>query len=316
MDITFNEIPGPGYSLLYRVEWPLKIGDEPYVEIAGIDKITDAFKENGKLIVPEKINGYKVKSIRKFAFYGDKYIKNAILPDTINVIREGAFKCSDVVSIHLGKDIKEIEENAFSTSRLLTNINLPEGLEKIHDSVFKSCSSLKSITLPDTLTHLGRSVFDYCESLESIHIGSGLEDMQILAAFAYKCKNLSNITVSSSNKHFKTCGNALYNIDNNQLIRAFSGPQKVNLSIPGWVGDVTTCSFDSVSLGNLIIRTPSLPSISFANFKDIDDIYCIVDSQVYSSLNSIGTFAIHPIKENNLNKFLESINDNIKDLNE
>lgn len=75
----------------------------------------------GNITVPEKFDGYYVKSIDSKCFYlaenylGDDHITSVKLPDTLTNIGASAFyDCSEIKKIHLGPNVKEIGMGAFS----------------------------------------------------------------------------------------------------------------------------------------------------------------------------------------------------------
>ncbi|MCR5479834.1 MAG: leucine-rich repeat protein [Ruminococcus sp.] len=97
--------------------------------------------------------------------------KNIIIPDSVTIIGENAFKeCETVVSIVIPDSVIIIEESAFEDCTELNEITLPNGLIKIEGWAFYGCKRLKTITIPSSVNNIGKSVFCGCDSLHEIQV--------------------------------------------------------------------------------------------------------------------------------------------------
>ncbi len=87
------------------------------------------------IVVPETIDGYPVKEIDPFGFQ-DCRVETIKLPDTIEVIREGAFYNTNISEINLPDSLRFIGGVAFANTDELTNIDIPASVEAIQLNVF------------------------------------------------------------------------------------------------------------------------------------------------------------------------------------
>ena len=75
--------------------------------------------ENGKCIIPNgvmRINGY--------CFYKNTDLKEVILPDSLEVIGDRAFSCTDLKQIDIPKNVKKIFWYCFENCKYLNSVNL------------------------------------------------------------------------------------------------------------------------------------------------------------------------------------------------
>ncbi|MBE7084805.1 MAG: hypothetical protein E7368_01970 [Clostridiales bacterium] len=145
------------------------------------------------------------------------------------IVGKNAFiDCSRLKAIDLGKQIKEIGNNAFARTALesfsssalssmgtgvfeactqLQSVDLSActTLTEIPMGVFAGCSTLQSVKLPNALKSVGVSAFEACESLKGITLPSALETIDS-GAFS-KCYNLRYISLPKS---VKTLGESVF----------------------------------------------------------------------------------------------------------
>ncbi len=144
-----------------------------------------------------------VKEIAAYAFAGSK-VETLIIPATVEIIGEGAFKNSALATLTIQADITKIEDDTFNGSKL-TGVTLPSSVEFIGsrafantplltftftgegevvmgDEVFRGCGSLQEIALYDGISTMGSRVFQNCTSLSAVvmpsvkTLGSGTFD--------------------------------------------------------------------------------------------------------------------------------------------
>jgi len=106
-----------------------------------------------------------VKTIGEFAFLHCKNLISIFIPNSVTIIKVGAFYQSSIPSITIPSSVTVIEHDAFVSSALKT-INLSEGLISIGEGVFAS-TNLSSINIPKTVKSIGRCAFDRCNFPES-----------------------------------------------------------------------------------------------------------------------------------------------------
>lgn len=175
------------------------MGDYTY-DVASDDTIT-IVNYNGsenEVIIPNEIDGKKVKKIGYAAFAECKSIESLTIPTSVTIIDSYAFsQCSQLKEIHipdsvvsLGKyafgacisleevilpnKIKGLGYGTFFDCIALKNVVFPEGLKSIGESTFGNCKSLVEINFPASLTSIEGNAFTYCISLQTLNLPEGL----------------------------------------------------------------------------------------------------------------------------------------------
>ena len=141
-------------------------------------------KFEGSMVIPSRLDGVPVVEIGKEAFLERHSLRSVAIPDSVEVVGEGAFAaCSGLNELRLGRGIKKIEKRAFRKCRSLKSVVIPgsvevvgegafafcveleelqlgAGIKKIEKRAFRDCSSLRRVVLPSTLEALVRDAFD------------------------------------------------------------------------------------------------------------------------------------------------------------
>ena len=144
------------------------------------------------------------KDMKTLVFYPSSKSETAfIVPDTVEVIREGAFNYAQKLkSVKLSDGVKIIKDSAFFGTKI-TDFELPETLTDIEQYAFSGNNSLTSITLPASLKH-AESPFLECEALTEIVILHEMGDEHFESSgprnpdddyYSALLRNGSNITV-------------------------------------------------------------------------------------------------------------------------
>ncbi len=142
-----------------------KISDDGQSVI--IDRVS--WRTTGEVIIPEEIEGKKVRTIGSSCFADCGSVTKIVLPDTITSIEFSAFfRCGRITEITLPKSLKTIGYGAFRFCSGLTNLVIPDGVNSIGELAFLGCSSLETITLPKSSTSLPYDIFRFCENLNEI----------------------------------------------------------------------------------------------------------------------------------------------------
>ena len=173
--------------------------------------------KNIKNIESVEISASNVDSIGVRAFCDFEYLKEIVLPNSIHVIDDGAFRnCKKLSKINLD-NVKEIGHDAFSKCHSLTKISLPNSLRKlksgafqntgiemvvlpsslmeIGDLCFSDCYCLKTAIFDDCVSYVGCRMFRGCSSLERVKLASC---MQIYDYAFSKCFKLKHIKLPSN----------------------------------------------------------------------------------------------------------------------
>lgn len=165
------------------------IEDFEYEIIDNAATITKYTGNSTAVEVPAEIEGVPVTKIGFYAFEAQYDVESIKLPETIELICQGAFMdCASMKSI-----------------------NLPESLTAIERGAFVSCTSLESLVIPSAVESIAMESFTACESMTSLTINNpnleytdwGLEELPNLTIYAdensaiYKWASEKGIAVSA-----------------------------------------------------------------------------------------------------------------------
>ncbi len=145
-----------------------------------------------------------MKTIPDKYLYGNKYIKNVVIPETVTSVGAQAFYGNEsLASLNL-KNIETVGQKAFYGCAGLTDIDFGTALAKIETSAFEGCSGLAVITLPETLMSLGDRAFAECRAMTDVYVNSiGCNafgaDAIVYKAFIHGYLNSAADTYASSN---------------------------------------------------------------------------------------------------------------------
>ncbi|MGN0467154.1 MAG: leucine-rich repeat protein, partial [Acutalibacteraceae bacterium] len=130
--------------------------------------------DNGVLFDKDKTRLIKAAG----CFSGGTYT----VPDGVETIGSCAFMhCLFVKEIILPDSVNTLGFEAFFDAQSLESVNVPEGVTKISQMCFAACPSLKYISLPSTLTTIFNSAFTECYSIEKIVIPEGVTELGVYA---------------------------------------------------------------------------------------------------------------------------------------
>ena len=119
---------------------------------------------------------------------GDVTVIDKVTTLATNVFRNN----TDVNTVKLSPNLKEIQSYAFENCSNLLNLPLPNKLEKIGSYAFSGCTKLTSIELPSSLKELGEYVFSGDTNLINIKIPTNLK---IISEYAFSGSNVKEITL-------------------------------------------------------------------------------------------------------------------------
>ena len=118
----------------------------------------------------------------------DDSIVDLVIPDEVDgcpvtAIGYCAFSSSSSVTqnfktVTLGKNVKEIESNAFCECYELETVTLNDELESIGTHAFSQCFSLKEVKTGSKLKKIGENAFCLCVNLKSFEIGDSVEEIE------------------------------------------------------------------------------------------------------------------------------------------
>ena len=102
--------------------------------------------------------GYGWKEIGVQAFFGCSALKDIVLPEGVEYIRNGAFNGAAIEAIHLPNTLKVIEANAFRCENLKT-ITIPASVVKIEAFAFQNNKALTDVYVLGTNTKAENQAF-------------------------------------------------------------------------------------------------------------------------------------------------------------
>ena len=119
---------------------------------------------------------------------GDVTVIDKVTTLATNVFRNN----TDVNTVKLSPNLKEIQDYAFENCSNLLNLPLPNKLEKIGSYAFSGCTKLTGMELPLSLKELGKYAFSGCTNLINITIPTNLK---IISEYAFSGSNAKEITL-------------------------------------------------------------------------------------------------------------------------
>jgi hypothetical protein len=248
--------------------------------------------------------GSGLKFIEEQAFYGNKSLRSADLPENIESIGGQCFRnCGLSGFVNLPDSLTSIGINAFDSNSYIESINIGAGLTTLSNNCFEECTSLSGVFIPDSLESLNNGVFLRCYDITTISLGNGIEYINDYA-FGH-CSSLTGIDIPSQitgigNSAFQTGLNitnigfveGLEYIGNNAFnnCRSLTG-----ISFPNTLSGIGSSSFSvCYDLSGQLIYTPNLQSVGISAFF-YTNIYDVVfnDHPSYNKIEN-STFSSCP----------------------
>lgn len=185
-------------------------------------------------------------------------------------VEENAFfKCTNLTSVIVPKNVKTIEYQAFTGCKYLSVV-LPEGLTKIGVFAFGNCSYMKKIKLPESLERIERSAFADCFTLNALYIPKNVNFINFHNGALTGLSGLLSIVVDPENATYDSRNgcNAIIVTATNELktgCRNTIIPEGVT-SLYGFVGQYSMTSIEipaSVKsiIANAFLRCRNLTSV-------------------------------------------------------
>ena len=146
-------------------------------------------KFEGAMQIPSRLDGAAVVEIGKEAFSKRHSLKSVAIPDSVEIVGEGAFSdCDGLNELRLGRGIKKIEKGAFAKCFSLQSVSIPGSVEVVGEAAFAECHGLKELRLGTGIKTIEDGAFANCFSLQSVVIPGSVEVVG-MGAFK-KCSGL------------------------------------------------------------------------------------------------------------------------------
>ncbi len=152
--------PGPGEGTNSGFKYSI-LGDS--ITITGYSG-TDS-----SLVIPAKIDGYRVTAIGTGAFTQNSQITSVRIEADATVGMSAFTQCSNLRSVEFAGNISAVGMSAFAQCSSLTDIKITGQVYEIGMSAFVQCSSLKTLTLNSSVRIIGMSAFAQCNNLSVIN---------------------------------------------------------------------------------------------------------------------------------------------------
>ena len=117
-----------------------------------------------ELVIPEYIDGIKVKNICYDAFEGSK-IKKLIISDNVELDRE-CFLYSTINELVLPNTLTKLEEYTFDYINSLQELIIPNSVTEIETSAIMNCYDLKKIYIPASVSSIKNSFVLNCDKVK------------------------------------------------------------------------------------------------------------------------------------------------------
>lgn len=146
-------------------------------------------------------------------YLNGKKAVNVVFSDSLKEIKPFAFyRCVSLETVKFGKNIEKIGADAFARTEI-KSVTLPTNLKEIGGSAFSSCTYLKSISIPQSVTRIDGFAFRGCKSLTSIKLPNKLTT--ISTGLLCECENITSVRIPDSvtsigEQAFESCKKLAY----------------------------------------------------------------------------------------------------------
>lgn len=128
------------------------------------------------------------------AFYNCTGIEKVYIKE-VAVLEDEAFElCLALKEIEMS-EVMCIQSRVFRYCESLVSVRIPSGTVAVGDYAFEDCKNAE-IDIPDGISYAGYSAFENCENLKYITIAENVEDIEGIAAYAFRgCKKIKSISI-------------------------------------------------------------------------------------------------------------------------
>ena len=182
----------------------------------GITKISGFafcdFRSMTSLELPDTL-----REIGHSAFWHTPKLKKVCLPASLEVMEEGAFKCSGLRKVRIPGGVKKISSEAFFFCEHLKKVILEEGVEEIDTGAFWGSTKLSVVKLPRSLRRIGPSSF-LDTGLRKVTIPENVEEIGAGAFEAVKPEKATLKRVVIRSKKIRKWGKGIFDDARRDLV--------------------------------------------------------------------------------------------------
>ncbi len=176
-------------------------------------EVNGAFSKCNNLYPEHIIFDEELDTLPKGMF---EYVKNFtdtyIIPSSIKFVGERAFRFSNIKSVKMHSDIKELRESAFENCTMLEELITDGGLTLIEDCCFEYCIALKELSLTMNEGIIGYKAFNICQNMNFVEL-YGVKEIG-RQAFS-SCHKLKEMIIGDGTERIgKECFDSTANLEN------------------------------------------------------------------------------------------------------
>lgn len=182
-DYTTVHVPTKGSLASVLAENNLEASSIVLLKITGEINDVDMIEiRNMSNLISLDISGTNLTEVPAGTFQELKNLKKVILPNTLTLIRQNAFKESGLQSIEIPASVETIESTAFKNCTALTTVTFEKGSQlktiqggasSLYYGAFFGCTSLTSIEIPASVETIGSTAFRGCTALTTVTFEKG-----------------------------------------------------------------------------------------------------------------------------------------------
>jgi hypothetical protein len=151
-------------------------------------KIASSTKD---LVIPDEVNGYPVVSVREDLSMNSKHM-------------------DDIESVKLGKNVRIINDHAFTDCSKLTSLELNDVLEYVGECAFTNALIETPLAFPETIKTIGDNAFSRSQRIPSVSIPNpncvlGEEFVKMTSIIGYKGSTAEKYVNNSQKMHLTFC---------------------------------------------------------------------------------------------------------------
>lgn len=127
----------------------------------GSAEITKYNGSGANVIIPNRIDGYKVTSVGRMLFYRNQFIESVALPSSLTNIGDYCFtQCPKLTKVNIPDSVENIGKYAFYENMYVDYMHLPSKLKYVGEAAFCYCKRAEEpVVIPDTVVSIGKFAF-------------------------------------------------------------------------------------------------------------------------------------------------------------